>query len=109
MIFMWGGDATDVSIKGLPASGITFVKDDTNKTITISGTPTATISFTITTSGTGGTPAKLSGTINLEGAVAPIAGDEIHDFTLSGKTSDFYTITGNLATKKEPLLITDKH
>ena len=100
MIFVWGGDATDVSIKGLPASGITFVKDDTNKTITISGTPTATISFTITTSGTGGTPAKLSGTINLEGAVAPIAGDEIHDFTLSGKTSDFYTITGNLATNK---------
>lgn len=100
MIFVWGGDATDVTIKGLPASGITFVKNTTDKTITISGTPTASISFNITTSGTGGTPAKLSGTITLEGAPTPIASDEIHDFTLSGKTSNFYTIAGNLATNK---------
>ncbi|OMQ12158.1 T9SS type A sorting domain-containing protein [[Flexibacter] sp. ATCC 35103] len=100
MILTWGGDATDATVAGLPASGISFVKNTTTKTITITGTPTSTLSFSITTSGTGGTPAKLSGTITVEGTTIPAAGDQIHDFTLSGKVSTFYTITGNLATNK---------
>ncbi|MBS7230258.1 T9SS type A sorting domain-containing protein [Flavobacterium psychroterrae] len=100
MIFTWGGDATDATVTGLPASGISFIKNTTDKTITITGTPTASVSFSITTNGTGGTPAKLSGTVTFETTTTPSAGDQIHDFTLSAKTSTFYTFTGNLATNK---------
>ena len=98
MIYTWGGDATDVSVTGLPASGITYVKDTTAKTITITGTPSANVSFTITTIGATGTAATGSGTITINGLAPAPAGDEIHNFTLSGKTSTFYTISGNLST-----------
>ncbi|MFD2942604.1 pectate lyase family protein [Flavobacterium notoginsengisoli] len=100
MIFTWGGDATNATVTGLPASGISFVKNTTDKTITISGTPTANVSFSIATSGTGGTPANATGTITVEGTVTPPAGDQIHNFTESGTSSTFYTISGNLATNK---------
>ena len=93
IIFTWGGDATNVSVTGIPASGIDFVKDYSAKTITISGTPTADISYTITTSGNTGTPVSKSGTISL---TTIVEGDLVHNFTTSAKTSDFYTITGNI-------------
>lgn len=96
MIFTWGGDATDATVTGLPASGINYVKDATTKTITISGTPTANISFAVTTSGSTGTPVSLSGTITLTTGTTP--SDVVHNFTLSGKTSTFFNITGNLST-----------
>lgn len=96
MIFTWGGDATDANVTGLPASGISFVKDVTAKTITISGTPTANVSFSVTTSGSAGTPATLSGSITIGTVVEPPAGDMIHNFTASGKISTFYTISGNM-------------
>jgi pectate lyase len=95
MIFTWGGDATDATVDGLPASGISYMKDTTAKTITVSGTPTADVSFTVTTSGTSGTPVTLSGTITVITS-GTVLGDEIHNFTLSGKTSTFYSITGNM-------------
>ena len=93
IIFTWGGDATNVSVTGIPASGIDFVKDYSAKTVTISGTPTADISYTITTSGNTGTPVSKSGTISL---TTIVEGDLVHNFTTSAKTSDFYTITGNI-------------
>ena len=97
MIFTWGGDATDATVNGLPASGINYVKDAATKTITISGTPTANISFTVTSSGSTGTPVSLSGTVTLStGGTTP--SDVVHNFTLSGKTSTFFNITGNLST-----------
>ncbi len=95
MIFTWGGDATDANVSGLPASGITFVKDAIAKTITISGTPTANISFSVTTSGSAGTAATLSGTITVSDGATPPA-EMVHNFTVSGKTSTFYTISGNM-------------
>ncbi|TDE06963.1 T9SS type A sorting domain-containing protein [Flavobacterium sandaracinum] len=93
MIFNWGGDATDATVSGLPSSGISFIKDIPTKTITISGTPTANVSFSIITSGTAGTPASASGSILIAGT---IPSDEIHNFTTSGKVSNFYTIAGNM-------------
>jgi pectate lyase len=94
IVFTWGGDATDATVTGLPASGISFVKDAIAKTITISGIPTApSLYYSITTTGTGGTPATGSGTITVTGI---IPGNEIHNFTASGKTSTFYTISGNM-------------
>ncbi|MCI9845339.1 T9SS type A sorting domain-containing protein [Flavobacterium pectinovorum] len=92
IVFTWGGSATDATVTGLPASGITFVKNTTAKTITITGTPTATVSYSITTSGTG-TVATGSGTITVTGTST---GNQIHNFTTSGKTSSFYTISGNM-------------
>lgn len=65
IVFTWGGDATDAAVTGLPASGLTFVKNTAAKTITISGTPTATVNYSIATTGTAGTPATGSGTITV--------------------------------------------
>jgi pectate lyase len=96
IVFTWGGSATDATVTGLPASGISFVKNTSAKTITITGTPTVTVSYSIATTGTAGTPATGSGTITVK-PVAP-DGDQIHNFTTSGKTSTFYTITGDLST-----------
>ena len=93
IVFTWGGDATDANVTGLPASGLAFVKDATAKTVTISGTPTATVSYSVTTVGTNGTAVTSSGTIT----VTPSnAGNMVQNFTTSGKTSTFYTITGNM-------------
>ncbi|MBS7255006.1 pectate lyase family protein [Flavobacterium branchiicola] len=93
IVFTWGGNATDATVTGLPASGITFVKNTSAKTITITGTPTATVSYSIATTGTG-TPATGSGTITVNTGTP--SGNEIHNFTTSGKTSSFYSITGNM-------------
>ncbi|MBE8725066.1 T9SS type A sorting domain-containing protein [Flavobacterium hungaricum] len=94
IVFTWGGNATDASVTGLPASGLTFVKNTTAKTITISGTPTANVSYSIATSGTAGTPITASGTITV--TTGSGGGSELHNFTTSGKTSSFYSITGNI-------------
>jgi pectate lyase len=97
IVYTWGGDATDATVTGLPASGISFVKDATAKTITISGIPTATVSYSITTTGSAGTPATASGTITVTTG-GTTTGDAIHNFTASGTTSTFFSITGNLST-----------
>ncbi|PWB26650.1 T9SS type A sorting domain-containing protein [Flavobacterium sp. HTF] len=101
IVFTWGGNATDATVTGLPASGISFVKDTTSKTITITGTPTATVSYSVATTGTSGSPATGSGTITvITGGTGGTGGSEIHNFTTSGKASSFYNITGNLSTTK---------
>lgn len=97
IVFTWGGTAIDATVTGLPASGISFVKNTSTKTITISGTPTADVSYSVATSGTTGTSAVISGLITINTASTE---NQIHNFTESGKTSDFYTISGNLSTSK---------
>jgi pectate lyase len=96
IVYTWGGDASDTSLTGLP-SGLSSVKDMSNKTLTISGTPTSSGDYSVATSGSIGIPATGTGTIT----VLP-TGDQIHDFTASGKTSTFYTFgaTANLSTTK---------
>lgn len=95
IVFTWGGDATDVAVTGLPANGLTVAKDTTAKTLTVSGTPTATTAYTVTTVGASGTSASISGTVTL-GNTPPVGGGEIHNFTTSGKVSTFYAISGNM-------------
>lgn len=68
IVYTWGEDATDATVTGLPASGLTFAKNTTAKTITITGTPTATVTYSIATSGTSGSPATGSGTITVTAA-----------------------------------------
>ncbi|UPZ16959.1 T9SS type A sorting domain-containing protein [Flavobacterium humidisoli] len=94
IVFTWGGNATDATVTGLSASGLSFVKNTTAKTITITGTPTANVSYSVTTSGTAGTPVTASGTITV--TTGSTGGSELHNFTTSGKTSTFYSITGNM-------------
>ena len=100
IIYTWGGDATDANIPELTeltAAGISAVKNVSAKTITISGTPTTDVSFSVVTNGTSGTPVTLTGSI-VVGSATP--SDEIHNFTASGSSSTFYTISGNLSTTK---------
>ncbi|WP_281309530.1 T9SS type A sorting domain-containing protein [Flavobacterium flavigenum] len=99
IVFTWSGDAEDAEVGTLPA-GLGSVKDISAKTITISGTPTATgsVTFTVTTSGSTGTPVAVSGTIVVN---AVPAGDQIHNFTATYTLSNnFYAITGNLSDSK---------
>lgn len=91
MVFTWGGTATDVTVTGLPAFGISFVKDMTAKTVTISGTPTDDVDFIITTVGTSGTPVSGGGSISIGNGT--VQGEEIHNFTESVLNSSFYTFT----------------
>jgi pectate lyase len=90
MVFTWGGDATSVTVSGLPASGISYTINSVTNTITISGIPSANVTFSITTVGTTGTPVSGSGTISIFGLPAS---DQIHNFTLSSLNSTFYTFT----------------
>jgi pectate lyase len=90
IVYTWGGDATDANVPELTelnTAGISAVKNIGAKTITISGTPTTDLSFSVVTNGTSGTPVTLTGTITIGSA---IPGDQIHNFTVSGKTSTFY-------------------
>jgi hypothetical protein len=93
MVFTWGGTATDATVTGLPASGISFVKNTTAKTITVSGTPTADLDFTVTTVGSAGTPVSGTGSISITPTGTNPQGNEIHNFTTSNLTSSFYTFT----------------
>lgn len=101
IVFTWGGVATDATVTGLPASGLTFVKDAVGKTITITGTPSTNVSYSITTSGATGTPVTGSGTITVSNA-PPATGGETHNFTTDDLQSSFYTFgsTANLSTIK---------
>lgn len=100
IILTWGGDATDVTVSGLPASGINYIKDATAQTVTITGTPIADVSYTVTTIGTISTPVSEFGTITVTVAGSP-TGDEIHNFTESDLNSTFYSFTGaNLSSTK---------
>lgn len=90
MVFTWGGTATDVTVTNLPAQGIDFVKDMTNKTVTISGFPTGDVSFTINTVGSTGSSVSGVGSVAIGDGNY---GDEIHNFTVSTLNSTFYTFT----------------
>lgn len=95
IVFTWGGDATDVSLTGV-TNGLTFTKDATAKTVTITGTPTQTTAYTVTTVGSTGTAVSISGTVTVGSTGNPGSDELIHNFTTSGKISTFYTITGNM-------------
>lgn len=93
MIFTWGGTATDVNVTGLPASGISFVKNTANKTVTVSGIPTADVDFTITTVGSTGNSVSGTGSISVTPTGTNPQGNEVHNFTTSNLSSSFYSFT----------------
>jgi hypothetical protein len=64
MVYTYSGEATGASVTGLPA-GLSSSVNAGAKTVTISGTPTASGTFTITTtSHTCGSAATINGTVN---------------------------------------------
>jgi len=65
IVYTYGGGATGVTVTGLP-TGVQTIIDSTAKTVTISGTPTATNtgSYSVVTVG-GATNATLTGTITV--------------------------------------------
>ena len=67
-VYKWGGAATDVTLTNLPA-GLASSKDATAKTLTISGTPTASGSYTVSCVG-GENSISLAGVITVSN-VAP--------------------------------------
>jgi hypothetical protein len=107
IVYTWGGAATDATVTGLPASGISFVKDLTAQTITISGTPTTTVTYSIATIGSAGTPATGSGTITVSAPSSQLLSSPANNnqsvtsgtaissivFTWSGDATDA-TVTG---------------
>lgn len=64
IVYTWGGAATDVVLSDLPL-GLNFVKDATAKTLTITGTPLVTGTYTVTTVGGTGAAVVVSGTITV--------------------------------------------
>ncbi len=67
-VYKWGGAATDVSVTDLP-TGLSAVKNETSKTVTITGIPTGEGTYTI--SNVGGTNSiTITGTIRIS-TVAP--------------------------------------
>lgn len=98
IVFTWGGEATDVIVTGLPASGVSFAKSSADKIITITGTPTANIDYAVTTVGSGNS-VSVNGSIKV--GTPGNTGDTdgmIHNFSTANppKSSVFYTITGNM-------------
>lgn len=91
MVFVWGGTATDVIVNGLPANGLTFTKDMVAKTLTISGNPSASVSFTVTTTGTSGLPVMGDGSVT----VGLPASHEIHNFSTNAFNSFFYSFVSS--------------
>lgn len=81
IIFTWGGGATDVTVTQLPA-GLTSTKNAGGKTLTISGIPTASGTFTVTTLGGSKPAVSLQGTVNVSAASPTLAVTDYHTQTV---------------------------
>jgi len=113
IIFTWGGTATSASVSGLP-TGLTSMVNATAKTLTISGTPTASGTYTIIT--VGGTPAvSIQGTstvLNVPTLIVTANSTQVVVFTWGAAATDVsYTtlpsgLTATKNTTAKTLIIT---
>lgn len=69
IVFTWGGGATDAKIFDLPL-GLMVTKNTTAKTLTISGTPTTSSTYTVMTEGGTGSAIVVTGTITSKPAIS---------------------------------------
>ncbi|MBK8806499.1 MAG: hypothetical protein IPO21_07605 [Bacteroidales bacterium] len=94
--FTWGGSATGVNVTGLP-SGLSYNLNNTAKTVTISGTPTNTATYTVTT--VGGTPAvSKQGTISTKNDALLTASNEVQTIAPSTAISTMKFVWSGAAT-----------
>ncbi len=101
IVFTWGGGATDVKVFDLP-TGLTTTKDATNKTLTITGTPTTNSTYTIMTEGGAGDPIIVTGTITSGSVITCISMIKIEITNLSATgtyTLKLYDATGTTVVK----------
>lgn len=64
IVYTWGGTATGVIVDGLDGTGLSVTTDANAKSVTISGTPTATANYTVSTQGAS-VSISLSGTVTV--------------------------------------------
>lgn len=69
IVFTWGGGAIDAKVFDLPL-GLTATRNTTLKTLTISGTPTTSSTYSVVTEGGTGTAVTVTGTITPKPAIA---------------------------------------
>lgn len=87
MVYTYSGEATNALVTNLPA-GLSSSVNTTNKTVTISGTPTASGTFTVTTTGhTCGNAASITGTVNSGFALPSIGGGPAAAWSSTGSGS----------------------
>jgi pectate lyase len=94
IVYNWGGTATDVTVTGLPA-GLIATKNASAKTVTISGTPTASGTFTVTTVQPSGSAKSLTGTVTIAANVAPTVSITSPANNASFTAPASFTITAN--------------
>ena len=93
-VYTFGGSATNASVSGLP-NGLAYSVNTTSKTVTISGTPTASGTYTIITSGHTSPciASSISGTVTVNSVLSVSA--ILTDITCIGNSSGIITATGN--------------
>ncbi|MDR1699070.1 MAG: T9SS type A sorting domain-containing protein, partial [Prevotellaceae bacterium] len=89
IVYTFGGSATGATVKGLPAG---VGASTSGKTVTISGTPTATgtFNYTITTTGAQGTNPSMGGKITVNAVSTPPTtklGAPVATYSVSGTTA----------------------
>lgn len=92
-VYTFGGSATNASVTNLP-SGLTSSLNTTNKTLTISGIPTTSGTYTITTSGHSFpcTAATISGIITMNSSPSAIISE--NNGPLCAGDNAVFTLTG---------------
>ena len=103
-VITWGGSAEDISVSDLP-QGISSLKDNDKHTITLSGTPQATGTYTVTVSTTGPTASK---SLTLTWIVKEAgAGFQVVYFTLPDDERDRLILQQLSADQKLDVIIAD--
>ncbi len=98
--FTWtGGDYEDIIVEGLP-DGVTYTIDETAGTLIISGTPTLSSAYTITTIDMNGDSVQYTGEIKVAGHIAYQKGN---DLVVTGDVNklEVYNFNGKYIRKEE--------
>lgn len=65
IVYTWGGSATGATVTGLDGTGLTATTNATAQTVTIAGTPTTNVSYSVSSTGTSGTAVTATGSITV--------------------------------------------
>ena len=113
IVYRWGGSATSANVSwtgGSTPAGITVTPDNTEKTLTIAGTPTAAgvYGFQVTATDGANTTAPLTGTISVTSVADPVveiaynAATNVKTVSITCETAGaeiYYTTDGTEPTK----------
>lgn len=65
IVYTWGGSATGATVTGLDGTGLTATINATAQTVTIAGTPTTNVSYSISSTGTSGIAVTATGSVTV--------------------------------------------